>query len=77
MTVKQLKERLEVFDEDLEVFHSWDYGNKLNTEVARRVSEVEEMYIRKSSYFFPLNIVVEVEDEGNPKEGDLAVLLLN
>jgi hypothetical protein len=75
MRVRDLKEKLSGLDDDMLVYHSWDYGDRLNTEVAREVSEIEEMMVEKSTYFSPLRVVVE---DGHDEDSDrMFVVLIN
>lgn len=50
MKVKELMEYLEGFDEDAEVFFSYNYGDYWRTTVAAKVRDVQEQHLVWSEY---------------------------
>ena len=50
ITVKELREALEDFDDDTRVMFSYHYGDRPNTLVAEGAENVEEMHVRWSDY---------------------------
>ncbi|MCL6542094.1 MAG: hypothetical protein K6T87_16175 [Roseiflexus sp.] len=65
MKVKHLIEELENFDEDDEVYFSYDYGDHLHTQVAQKVTDIGYYDIIYSPYHGMYRLAKEsdVDDE--------------
>ncbi len=63
MKVSDLIEKLQDFDEDMEVHFSYDYGDHAHTEAAPKVKRVEELGVKHSSYIDMDRIAYEDEEE--------------
>jgi hypothetical protein len=50
MKVKELKELLEGYSDDMEVHFSYNYGDHWHTQVAPKVREVDELEVTYSGY---------------------------
>jgi hypothetical protein len=50
MTVGELREALEEFDEDTEVMLSYDYGDRSHTSVAEHIRQVHIRHVAWSGY---------------------------
>jgi hypothetical protein len=63
MTVKELIERLECFDSNMEVKFSYNYGDYWKTDVADEISDIEEAQVTYSSYHRTDKIVDRDDEE--------------
>ena len=50
ITVKELKDMLDDFDDNMKVVFTYNYGDYSRTEVASQVTEVEDGFIEWSEY---------------------------
>ena len=73
MTVRDLVERLEQFDDDTLVHFAYDYGDHCHTEVAPAVESVEEELVYHSDY---LNKDAVVEDEDMPPRKNVRTVVV-
>jgi hypothetical protein len=81
MKVSQLIESLKYLDQDAEVHFSYNYGDHWRTEVAPKVSQVDEGLVAYSEYH-RMDKIVEEEDSymdeepGNPDENVRRVVVI-
>lgn len=74
MTVGELKELLEQFDDELPVLFSYNYGDHWNTTVAGTISSADTGKVCYSSYH-RMNKVVDGEDEEEDPNAVEAVII--
>ena len=75
MTVRELIEALEEFDEDAEVFFSYDYGDHAHTIAAVDVTDVAEGFIKENDYVRGHSVVDEFEAQDIPDEVRKVIIL--
>lgn len=68
MTVKELREALEDYPDEMPVVFAYNYGDHWRTEVAERVGDVEEGEVLWSAYHRMPKTADQ--DEGEPDEED-------
>jgi|694.fasta_scaffold108868_3 hypothetical protein len=69
MTVKELIEKLEGFDPQMEVEFAYNYGDHWRTEVAKHITEVDEGAVTYSDYH-RMNKVVDGREDDDEEEYD-------
>lgn len=62
MTVGQLIEELQRFDEDSEIRFAYNYGDHWNTQVAKPIRSIDSGTVSYSEYH-RMDKVIEVDDE--------------
>jgi hypothetical protein len=62
MTVKELMNTLEDFDENMEVKFAYNFGDYWGTEVASNITEIDEGQVRYSDYH-RMDKVTDYDDE--------------
>jgi hypothetical protein len=65
MNVADLRELLTDFDEDMDVVFGYNYGDHANTMVTQDVHKIDKTVVGESSYFFPLKVVLDEDNEDN------------
>jgi len=75
MNVRQLKAALERFDDDDEVFFSYNYGDRSHTMVAAPVAHVEEEVVVHSAYHNMMMVVGDDERYDDDDTADAVVVL--
>ena len=63
MTVKELIESLQYFDENMEVKFAYNFGDYWGTEVASNITEIDEGQVRYSDYHRMDKVVDDENDE--------------
>ena len=63
MTVKELIDLLQDFDENMEVKFAYNFGDYWGTEVASNVTEIDEGQVRYSDYHRMDKVVDDENDE--------------
>ena len=72
MTVKELIEALQDFDENMEVKITYNYGDYWRTTVADKINNVDEGQVKYSSY----HRTDKVSDNGDEEDETKTVVLL-
>ena len=78
MKVSELIEELSNFDGDMEVHFAYDYGDHWHSQVAPKVKNAEEGYVKFSDYHRMPKVIEQSEDdyeEGKTPEGAPVVIL--
>jgi Zn-finger domain-containing protein len=74
MTVKELIEKLQDFDPQMEVEFAYNYGDYWRTEVTKHITEVEEEAVTYSDYH-RMNKVVDSREDDDVVDEKMVVLL--
>jgi hypothetical protein len=74
MTVKELIEKLQDFDPQMEVEFAYNYGDYWRTEVTKHITEVEEETITYSDYH-RMNKVVDSREDDDVVDEKMVVIL--
>jgi len=72
ITVGELKDILEDYDDDMKVVKAYNYGDHCRTEVAETIGEPEEDFVKYSDY----HRMGKVSKEGFKEEDSEKVLVL-
>ena len=64
ITVKEFKDMLDDYEDDMEIFFAHDYGDYWNTLVAKSINDVDVKEVQYSEYH-RMNKVVDEEDIEN------------
>ncbi len=75
MTVSELIAELEGFPENMEVAFMYDYGDRVNTKIAKDIKHIEIRNVKYSSYHLK-NTVVKIKDEDDDNEEQIERLIL-
>lgn len=76
MTVKELIEQLKQFDPKVEVHFQYNYGDHWRTQVAPKVDQLEEGYVKHSEYH-RMDAVVDEDDDNYGDEDQKRVVLIS
>lgn len=74
MTVRELRESLEDFDDDTKVVFSYNYGDYGKTTVADPAGNVDEMRVKYSAYHRTLSVIEEEDDDGDDGDNEVVVI---
>ena len=74
MTVKELIEKLQDFDPQMEVEFAYNYGDYWRTEVTKHITEVEEEAVTYSDYH-RMNKVVDSREDDDVVDEKMVVIL--
>ena len=74
MTVKEIRERLEGMDEDLQVLMAYPSGDYWRTVIAGKIDTVETCRVEWSQYHGKFVLPKEGKDE--PEDGEEVVVLI-
>ena len=69
MTVRELKDYLEGYDDDADVGFAYNYGDHCKTTVIQKINDLDEYGVKYSEYF-RMNVMLdeeEDEDGGAPR----------
>lgn len=77
MTIKELKNEIELYDENLEVMFSFDYGDHTHTLVAENISNVGTAYVEPSDYHRMDKVLDGDLDSDKIEAGAKEILLLS
>ena len=66
MLVRDLIELLESFDADMEVHFAYDYGDRIHSQVAPKISDAREGVVAYSEYHRMDKVADEDYDEEDP-----------
>lgn len=76
MTVRELINELEGFPEEMEVAFMYDYGDRINTKIAKDVKHLEIRNVIYSPYHLKNKVVkIEDEDENNEEQQERLILV--
>jgi len=65
MTVEELREMLESYDDDMPVVFAFSSGDYWHSDVAENVTEVEELEVTYSDYHRKFKLVEDMSDDDN------------
>ena len=75
MTVKELIEELQMYDEDMEVKFAYNYGDHWRTQVAARIDDVDELTVGYSEYHNMDKVLDEDDNPDNENDVRTAVVI--
>lgn len=76
MTVRELINELEFYDDNMEVEFAYNYGDYWNTTVCKTIKDIDTGYVEYSSYHRMDKLVDEDDDEEETDTADKKEVLI-